>query len=161
MKTPWHVGEERAEQHPGNRSPACKGDCMRKQSLHFASFLSTRQGLKPTREGTSSVSNQWRWAETLLMHCSTRSFCYDNLLRLEGNGSHFKGIYSGDFTIKKTEGCTILSFLCMLLQQGSRWMLSHHGATGAFLLEALTVPAASQQQWTLVFRKTEDEYFLF
>lgn len=29
----------RAKQHLGNRSPACKVDCMREQSLQFASFL--------------------------------------------------------------------------------------------------------------------------
>lgn len=69
----------RAEQHLGNTSPACKVDCMRRQSPQFASLLSTRQGLKPTREGTSSMSNQWQWAEMLLRHCSTWSFRYDNL----------------------------------------------------------------------------------
>ena len=74
IKTPWHVGEEMDEQHLANSSPACKADCMRKQSLCFASFLSTTQGLKPISKGNCSTSNQWQWAEMFLRHCSTWSF---------------------------------------------------------------------------------------
>lgn len=77
-----NVGERwlrRTEQHLGNRSPTCKVGCMRKQSPSFASFISTTQGMKPTTEDTSSISNPWQWAETLPRHCTTWSFHCDNL----------------------------------------------------------------------------------
>lgn len=60
MKTPWHVAEEMAGKGWDISAAAflqANSDCMRKQSLHSASFLCCRQGLKPTREGTSGASS--------------------------------------------------------------------------------------------------------
>lgn len=72
----------------GIQSPEGKGNSVRKQSLRLASFLPTRQGLKPTREGISSMNNQWQRVKMLLMHCSMQSSCSNNLLGLEHNATH-------------------------------------------------------------------------